>query len=160
MVLLYPDGERWRLPLTLRPDYLPNHGGQISFPGGQIEPGESIEEAALRELHEELGTVGDGLRVLGRLSTVYVFGSNFLVTPTVAAVDSVPKFQPCASEVADLLTPSLDELCAPQASGTLKLERRGVSFNAPCIRHEHHCIWGATNMILAEFLAILKNASS
>ncbi len=160
MVLLYPDGEQWRLPLTLRPDYLPNHGGQISFPGGQIEPGESIELAARRELQEELGTNIHELRVLGRLSSVYVFGSNFLVTPCVAAVTSTPEFQPCANEVAEVLTPSLDELCDPQSSCTVKIERRGVSFGAPCIRHDRHRIWGATNMMLAEFLAILKNELS
>jgi 8-oxo-dGTP pyrophosphatase MutT (NUDIX family) len=160
MVLLYPDGDQWRLPFTLRPDYLPNHGGQISFPGGQIEPGESIEAAARRELHEELGTDDDGLRELGRLSPVYVFGSNFLVSPCVAALTSTPEFQPCEDEVAEVLTPSLDELSDPNASCTVKIERRGVSFVAPCIRHEGHCIWGATNMMLAEFLAILNNEPS
>ena len=160
MVLLYPDREQWRLPLTLRPDFLPNHGGQISFPGGQIESGESIESAARRELQEELGTDGHGLRVLGRLSSVYVFGSNFLVTPCVAAVTSTPEFQPCANEVAEVLTPSLDELRDPQSRCTVTIERRGVSFGAPCIRIDRHCIWGATNMMLAEFLSILKNEPS
>jgi len=156
MVLLYPDDQQWRIPLTLRPDYLPTHGGQISFPGGQIEPGESVEAAARRELNEELGTDSHGLTVLGRLSTVYVFGSNFLVTPCVAAVTAAPKFQPSANEVAELLTPSLNELCDPKSIGTVKIDRRGVRFMAPCIRHHHHCIWGATNMMLAEFLAVLR----
>ncbi len=160
MVLLYPDDQRWRLPLTLRPDHLPNHGGQISFPGGQIESGESIEAAACRELHEELGIDGQGLCVMGRLSPVYVFGSNFLVTPCVAAMTSPPEFRPCANEVVDLLTPSLDELCDPQSRGAIKIERRGVGFKAPCIRHDQHCIWGATNMMLAEFLAVLQSVLS
>lgn len=157
MVLLYPDREHWRLPLTLRPDYLPNHGGQISFPGGQIEAGESIEAAARRELHEELGIDERELRVLGCLTPVYVFGSNFLVTPCVAVLAGEPEFRPCPHEVADLLTPSLDALGDPRCRGSLTIERRGVRFTAPCIRHEQHCIWGATNMMLAEFLAIVAN---
>ena len=159
MVLLYPAEQQWWLPLTLRPDYLPNHGGQISFPGGQIEPGESIEAAACRELHEELGIDGRDLRILGRLSQVYVFGSNFVVTPCVAAANAAPEFRPCPDEVAGLLTPSLDALRDPRQTGSVKIVRRGVGFLAPCIRHDQHCIWGATNMMLAEFLAILENVA-
>lgn len=159
MVLLFPDGPQWRIPLTLRPEHLPNHGGQISFPGGQIEADETIEAAACRELHEELGIDGRRMRMLGRLSPLYVFGSNFLVTPCVAATTVPPVFQPCENEVADLLTPSLDELCDPQRRDSLTMERHGVRFVAPCIHHDQHCIWGATNMMLAEFLAISASAS-
>jgi 8-oxo-dGTP pyrophosphatase MutT (NUDIX family) len=159
MVLLFPDGGQWRVPLTLRPDCLPNHGGQISLPGGQIEPGESIEAAARRELHEELGIDGLGLRILGRLSPLYVYGSNFLVTPCVAVVTDAPTFLPCEDEVADLLTPSLHELNDPQAKSSITMERHGVRFLAPCIRYDDHCIWGATNMMLAEFLAIVHSNS-
>ncbi len=154
MVLLFPGDRQWRIPLTLRSDFLPNHGGQISFPGGRIEAGETIEAAALRELHEELGIAGDALRMLGRLSPLYVFNSNFLVTPVVAVIGDAPQFLPCPNEVAGLLTPSLDELTDPHARDTLTIQRRGLRFVAPCLRLQDQCIWGATNMMLAEFLAV------
>src|SRR5687768_11349335 len=54
MALLYRDGDEWRVPLTLRPEHFTEHAGQICFPGGGIEPGETCETAALRELEEEL----------------------------------------------------------------------------------------------------------
>ncbi len=159
MLLLFREQGTWRIPLTLRPPELVNHGGQISFPGGRIEAGESVEEAALRELQEELGIEAAGVRILGRLSPVYVFASNFLVTPCVATVDGVPEFTPCPREVADLITPGLDSLADPGARSLITIERRGLRFVAPCIRHANHCIWGATSMMLAEFLEVAERSA-
>jgi len=159
MVLLYPDKQRWHVPLTLRPKYLLNHGGQISLPGGRIERGESIEAAARRELHEELGIDGTGLQTLGRLSPVYVYGSNYLVTPCVAVISELPIFVLCPDEVAELLAPSLDELCDPRRQSLASIQRRGIQFTAPCFHYGVHCIWGATNMILGELQAVLADVS-
>src|SRR3989304_711857 len=55
LVLLYPHRDGWHLPLTLRPSHLPDHAGQVSLPGGAIQPGERSWEAAVREFHEEPG---------------------------------------------------------------------------------------------------------
>jgi 8-oxo-dGTP pyrophosphatase MutT (NUDIX family) len=57
--------------------YAPVHGGQVSLPGGALNPGETAAEAALREFHEDLGAVGHPIRLLGRLSLIYVHASNF-----------------------------------------------------------------------------------
>src|SRR5687768_9711616 len=65
MILLFPDGEDWRLPLVLRPVSLTAHGGQIGLPGGAVDPGESSDQAALRELTEELGVGAEGVELLG-----------------------------------------------------------------------------------------------
>ena len=155
LVLLYLQAGRWRLALTVRPETLPTHPGQISLPGGEIETEESVEQAALRELTEELQVGTEGIRLLGRLSDIYVFASNFSVTPCVAVSSSRPRFVPNPAEVANLLEPTLVELFDPQRHGEHQVERGGVLFRAPHIEYQGHLIWGATSMILAELSALL-----
>ena len=89
MLLLYRHGNRWHLPLTERPAALLHHGGQISLPGGAIDPGESPADAALRELREELGVDGQ-IELLGQLADCYVFASDFRVTPWLAVAHFAP----------------------------------------------------------------------
>ena len=155
LVLLYLDQGNWKLPLTERPRTLATHAGQISLPGGEIEVGESVEEAALRELSEELQVPETGIALLGRLSTIYVFASNFVVTPCVATTSSRPPFRPQPSEVANLLEPTLVHLLAPDHRGWHSIERAGICFRAPHIEYHGHRIWGATSMILAELFALV-----
>ena len=92
ILLLYPAIDGWRLPLLVRPIDLAHHGGQIGLPGGLIEPGETTWQAALRELHEEIGVPPDGIEPLGELSPLYVFVSNNHVSPWVAAIDRARRF--------------------------------------------------------------------
>src|SRR3989337_917516 len=83
LVLLCRRAGRWHLPLTVRTDTLPQHGGQICLPGGTVEPGETSSQAAVRELREELGVDGP-VEPFGRLSDCYVFASDFVITPWLA----------------------------------------------------------------------------
>lgn len=156
LVLLYHDGEQWRLPLTVRPPSLLVHAGQVCFPGGMIEAGESIEGAALRECREELGTAGEGTELLGRLSPMYVFASNHLVTPVVAWTRNRPEFIPNPVEVANLIEPSLVELLDTKRHGAHLIERRSIRFRAPHFEWEGQRIWGATCLMLAELLAVIR----
>ncbi len=159
LALLYPDAGDWYVPLTLRPDALPAHAGQISLPGGVIEPGETSEQAALRELEEELGMPASQVRVLGRLSPLYVFASNFWVTPIVGATETSPQFTPHAVEVAEVIALPLACLLNEASYGVHLVRRRGLEFSAPHIACGHHRIWGATSLILAELAEVVKAAS-
>jgi len=155
VVLLYPHQGQWHVPLTIRPTTMATHAGQISLPGGRIETNESSESAVLRELHEELGVQPDGVRVLGQLSPLYLFNSNYLVEPWVAATSVRPDFVPQADEVAELLEVPLAELIDPEQFKSHRRRSLGIGLWVPHIAWGPHRIWGATSMILGEFAAVL-----
>lgn len=159
LILLYPFQEQWHVPLILRTAHMPDHAGQVSFPGGMIEPGESSREAALREFSEELGAPADGVEVLGQLSPLYLFASNFEIMPWVGAVVAAPRWNPNDREVERLLQVPLAHLADSMNTGRLERAQRGLSFFAPCYCWQSERIWGATSMILAELLSSLTGCS-
>jgi 8-oxo-dGTP pyrophosphatase MutT (NUDIX family) len=156
LVLLYPIEGRWFVPLTTRPATMVVHAGQISLPGGRVEPGETPETAVFRELEEELGVSRAGIAVLGQLSTLYLFGSNFIVLPWVAAARQRPDFRPSADEVTELLEVPLEHLLDAAHVGSHSRRQRGVAITAPHFQWGRHRIWGATSMILAELVALVR----
>jgi 8-oxo-dGTP pyrophosphatase MutT (NUDIX family) len=158
MILLYPLQGQWCVPLIVRPENMSAHAGQVSFPGGEMDVGETVEQTALREFEEELGTGPDGFVLLGRLSPIYVHASNYRVTPCVAAATFRPAFRPNAAEVAKVLEPPVAELLSRRNRGIHWIRRRGISFRAPHIEVQGRRIWGATGMMLAEFMAVLNEA--
>ncbi len=155
LVLFYREGDAWRLPLTLRPEHMKAHAGQVSFPGGRVEAGETSDQAALREFEEELG-VSQGVEVLGHLSPLYVFASNFWITSWLAATEKPLTFRPHPDEVAALVTLPVASLLDSAAYGQMEIERRGLTFRTPCIDVPPYRIWGATCMILSELIAVLE----
>ena len=156
LVLLYPHCRQWHLPLTLRSEHLPDHAGQISLPGGAVEPGETSRQAALREFHEELGDNGTEIELLGRLSTLYVQASNFLVTPWVGATDGRPELIPNPDEVEQLLEVPLAHLLDPANFGCHRRRHHGQPYTAPHFAWQSHLIWGATCAILGELITVLE----
>ena len=155
LLLLYPHEKRWHLPLTLRPAHLPAHAGQVSLPGGAMEPGETTAQAAIREFHEELGDDGLPIRLLGALSPLYVQASNYQVAPWVAVAERRPAFVPNPTEVAELLEVPLAHLLAPANFGGQPRQHEGRHYLAPHFLFQSHRIWGATCMILGELVTIL-----
>jgi 8-oxo-dGTP pyrophosphatase MutT (NUDIX family) len=156
ILLVFPREQLWYLPLTRRPDTLAAHGGQVSLPGGEIDAAETVEEAAVRELDEELGVIPDDLRMLGRLTPIYIYASNFLVTPCVAGSDTLPRFRPNPDEVANLINLPLVDLLDPAPAGNHEIQHGDITFRAPHFDVDGERVWGATSMILAEFAAVLK----
>jgi len=155
LLLLFPVDDRAHLVLTERAHTLERHSGQISLPGGVVDPGETFERAALREAHEEVGLAADEVRVLGQLTPIDIPVSGFRLHPIVASAAMRPTLQPSDREVARILEIALDDLLHPSSITSSVRERDGVSITVPAFYVASVEIWGATAMVLAEFLALL-----
>ncbi len=151
LLLLYPGTDGAVIPLTVRHDALPHHAGQISLPGGRIDPGEAPARAALREAAEETGLDPDAVRVVGALSSLWVVVSNHVVRPFVGVTDRRPEFRLAPREVAGLVEAPLDVLRDPQRVGWTERPREGVVVRYPYFDVGGQHVWGATAMILSEF---------
>jgi 8-oxo-dGTP pyrophosphatase MutT (NUDIX family) len=165
-IALYPDAAgRWVIPLTVRPDFLQHHGGQICLPGGRLEPGETVLEAALREFEEELGVRPAVITQCGELSTQYVYGSNNLVHPVVVAVEPPEGWVPDPQEVAEVIVLPIEVLTSDSSRSVVSKQKDVVtaagisgrlSFRAPTIQFGEYQIWGATALILDELAHLLQ----
>ncbi len=158
MILLYRSAGEWHLPLTLRPDHLTDHAGQISLPGGAIDSGERSVDAALRELDEELGIAASGVELLGELSPIYLFRSHFHISPWLGVLPSEPQWRPNSTEVAELIELPLSVVLDPTHRQVERHILRGVEIAVPGFAWRSQHIWGATSMILHELAAILSDA--
>lgn len=159
LVLVYPHGGAPHLLLTVRAAALRSHTGQVSLPGGGVDAGESIEMAALREAAEEVGVAPEAVRVLGRLTPLHIPVSRFLLYPVVGITDARPPFRRAEIEVARILEvpiPLLADGSRLQKRRRTWLERgRTIEVDVPYFDVEGEQVWGATAMVLAEFLALL-----
>ncbi len=160
LALLYPVEGQWFLPLTLRPVHMFDHAGQVSFPGGMVERGESTEAAAVREFAEELGVMPPDLQMLGSLSPINLYSTRFAITPWLAIASERPTMIPNPSEVAAVLETPLAELLNRDNYGRHIVQRRGLRFSAPHIVIQGHRIWGATALILGELISLFHDAQS
>lgn len=155
LALFYPEGNRLSLPLILRPTYIGVHSGQVGFPGGGFDPLDTdLTATALREAYEEVGVHPSEVTVLGHLTPLYVFASNYLVLPTVAWSDFRPDFRPDPYEVAQLIETPLLDLLDETKRRSEPWDLRGRMSEVPFFAIQGHKIWGATAMMLSELLAL------
>jgi len=155
LILLYPRDNDVAVPLTVRASGLARHAGQISLPGGATDPGETLSEAALREASEEIGVDPSTVRVLGELTPVHVLVSGFTLHPIVGVTDERPNFVAAPDEVDEILEVSLDHLRDASNIGRDTRVREGVAVEYPYFDLLGHQFWGATAMILGEFICLL-----
>ncbi len=157
LILLYPEANSIKFPLTQRPEYVGAHSGQVSFPGGKAEPGESVEQTALREGEEEIGVHSSDIQIIGQLSNFFVIPSNFMVTPILAFQRRRPVFVPDPIEVVNILEGTLEDLVKDDAVKVKEiLAARIYTMLAPHFVIQNEIVWGATAMILNELRTILR----
>jgi len=147
MLLLWPEQQQLQLLLTRRALHLRHHPGQISFPGGQIEAGETAMDAALRETEEEVGVTAAEIKVLGSLPSLST-STGFVVSPWLGLLSAPPKLQLQTSEVAAVFN-------LPLSYALSNEHRKQRWFSHPYRQQQLHflpfqnqLIWGATAAIL------------
>lgn len=160
MALLYPIGEVLHLLYIQRTSPANDrHAGQISFPGGSVDP-EDIDaiDTALRELEEEVGVGREDIEVLGPLTQLYIPISNFLVDPFVGYMPYKPALTPQLTEVARTLELPLKDFLSPSALqvGPRKLANGITLPEVPYWAVAGEEVWGATSMMTAELLELLR----
>lgn len=159
LLLVYPHQGAWHVPLTVRASALRHHTGQVSLPGGRVDPGESMEETALREAAEEVGLDGSAVEVVGRLTPLHIPVSGHLLHPVVAIASTRPVFRIAEAEVDRLLEVPMERL---RQADVVRWEQRvrerppAVLMDVPYFEVEGAKVWGATAMVLAEFLVLTE----
>jgi 8-oxo-dGTP pyrophosphatase MutT (NUDIX family) len=162
LLLIYPGDDRLQMPLTVRGSAMRKHTGQVSLPGGSVDEGESIEAAALREAAEEIGATPAAVEVLGRLTPLHIPVSGFLLHPVVGVARERPSFRTEPWEVARLLEVPLERLRDPgiisRETRTRERDGAAIAVDVPYFAIDGEKVWGATAMVLAEFLEVLERA--
>ena len=172
LLLIYPHENAWHVPLTVRGSGLRHHTGQVSLPGGRLDhPGESVEDAALREAHEEIGVAPSSVDLLGRLTPLPIAVSGHMLHPVIGIAARRPAFALAADEVERLIELPLARLLQPDviaweqrmrtaiaadAARTLVVRDPEVLVDVPYFAIDGAQVWGATAMVLAEFIAVLE----
>lgn len=159
--LLHRQDMQWHTVLirrTVNPK--DRHSGQISFPGGRWEErDEALPQAALREAEEEIGVAPENVRIIGRLTDLYIPVSNYLVHPFVGILLEDTIFRPQPGEVEQILTPPLSLFVDKDQRKVADIPiGPNLSIKqAPYFEVDGHFVWGATAMILSEFAALLQD---
>ena len=155
LAVLYPENRDTTLILTVRGEHLANHRGQVSLPGGAVEAGESVEQAALREAEEEVALPPPDVTLRLALTPLHIPVSGYVLHPVVATVAEPPALHPAASEVDRIVAVPVSALMAGDGLAIETREREGLVFEVPYFDLGGAKLWGATAMIVAELLAVL-----
>jgi 8-oxo-dGTP pyrophosphatase MutT (NUDIX family) len=151
LILLFPSAAGWTFLLTERPTTLSHHPGQISLPGGALEPHDAhLAATALRETEEELGVTRASVRLLGSLPSLLTHVTGFEITPIVAWTPAPPALRPHPDEVETVIEAQLACLLDPESIDEEEWELRGRRYLVTFYRLSGHIVWGITAMILSE----------
>lgn len=153
LVPLYRDNNKTvRVILTKRPDHMRTHPGDVVFPGGRLEPGETPEETAIREAEEEIGLPPEGVEVVGGLTPTTTRNRSNLIVPVVAKVIRPARFVLQEEEVEAVIEPAMVELLDEGRWRTSEWMGHKLWF----YEFDEGTLWGATAFMMREFLSFLR----
>lgn len=154
LLLINPREDGPTIVFTLRKQYDGTHSGQMSFPGGKREEGDSdIIYTALRETEEEIGVRPDAVQVIGALSELYIPPSNFLVYPTVGVLTGEVHFTRQEYEVEEIIEIPLSFFLQAGSRSTTRIQVMGkTEVEVPAYLYDKYVIWGATAIMMSEFI--------
>jgi len=155
LILLYPDNNLPHVVLIKRTNKDEPHGGQISLPGGRKDNTDmTLEQTAIRECYEEIGVMPESIHILGAITPLVIPVSHYEVFPYIGWVESKPNWQVQKEEVAYCIEIPVSELHNPQTIQIEIKEYKGLNVEIPFFSYKNEKIWGATAMILSEFIAL------
>jgi 8-oxo-dGTP pyrophosphatase MutT (NUDIX family) len=162
LILLFPFEDKIKTVLIERPVYEGVHSGQVAFPGGKFDIEDiSLMNTALREAEEEIGINKSQVTILGNLTDLYIMPSNFLVTPFIGFMKSVPVFLPDSREVNKIITIDIELLSDISIRGEKTISHsNGYKIKTPYYSVEGLTVWGATAMIISEFNAVVEESKT
>lgn len=145
-------GDEPTLLLTRRSAHLHDHPGQIAFPGGRVDAGDTSPEAtALREAQEEIGLSPEQVELIGRLPDYYITASGFRVTPVVGLLRGPLQLRLDAFEVAEAFETPLSFLLDPANRRRGRIEHQGITREFWAMPWQGYDIWGATAGMIVSF---------
>ena len=159
LMLFYNESDESKMIVIRRSNYVGVHAGQIAFPGGRYEDEDiNVQTTALREIHEEIGIPEDKIEIVGRLSDIYVPPSNFLISVFVGYLDEKPMYKIEEREVDEVIEVPFGDFFKP---GLIKekeffVSSLNASSKAPYFDVSNAEIWGASAMVISEFLDVMK----
>jgi 8-oxo-dGTP pyrophosphatase MutT (NUDIX family) len=160
LAALFQKNEVWQVVLIERKQVDGDrHGGQIGFPGGKYEPEDaSLQDTALREAEEEVGISRQDVRVLGKLTELYIPVSNFQVHPFVGYLANEPSFTLQEEEVRAVLTVPFAHFQKENAvkKTSIRIGKHLVLKDVPYFYLEGKVLWGATAMMLNELMQLMR----
>ncbi len=141
---------------TKRATHLKHHPGQVSFPGGKVEPSDkNLIETALRETFEEIGISADSIQILGQLNSYHTI-SGYVVTPVIAFVDANQNYAIDENEVSEIFHVPLQHFLHEPNHHTVNLKHKGKNHPVHFMPYQGYNIWGATAAMLKDLVTHLN----
>ncbi|HUP46101.1 MAG TPA: CoA pyrophosphatase [Thermoanaerobaculia bacterium] len=154
LIPLIRNGGHWSILFTRRSENLAAHSGQIAFPGGAVERGETLEAAAIREAEEEVGIHRGDVELIGRLDDL-ITNSGFLVAPFAGVIHEPIEYVMQESEVVEVFEVPVGALLDPAMPQVRYVPFRNRRYPAYYYVHGPYEIWGLTGRMLKSFLDLV-----